>query len=49
MGLKIFANHLRKTHIYKQQVKHYLLLASPAHMLAVPEIEIPVTIEPGDY
>ena len=31
--LKTFAKHLRKTHIYKQQAKHRLLIKSPVHIL----------------
>ena len=45
--LKTFAKHLRKTHMYKQQGKHYLLIKSPVHVyysVCYCELEIPVTI-----
>ena len=42
--LKTFAKHLRKTHMYKQQAKHYLLLKSSVHILRYCEPEIPITI-----
>ena len=48
--LKTFAKHLRMTHIYKQQAKHYLLTESPIHILYTVYITVnlrynlPVTI-----
>ena len=42
--LKTFAKHLRKTHMYKQQAKHYLILRLPVLVLRYCELEIPVTI-----
>ena len=31
--LKTFTKHLRKTHMYKQQAKHHLLIKFPVHVL----------------
>ena len=36
---KTFAKHLRKTHVYKQQAKHYLHLKSPVHVLHYCELD----------
>ena len=41
--MKTFAKHLSKTHMYKQQAKHDLLLKSLVHVHYC-ELEIPVTI-----
>ena len=40
--VKVSTKHLRKTYIYKQQAKHYLLLTSPAHVQYSCQPETPV-------